>query len=74
MDISRKLKDIRLGRLQSQEEFARELGVSYATVNRWETGRTQPNIKDMKKIDAYCRREGIDFDIRECIGTPKKDD
>lgn len=26
----------------SQEGFARRLGVSFATVNRWENGRTAP--------------------------------
>lgn len=27
----------------SQERFAREIGVTFATVNRWERGRTRPN-------------------------------
>jgi predicted ATPase/DNA-binding NarL/FixJ family response regulator/transcriptional regulator with XRE-family HTH domain len=29
----------------SQEQFARQLGVSFATVNRWESGRTQPSAR-----------------------------
>jgi predicted ATPase/DNA-binding CsgD family transcriptional regulator/DNA-binding XRE family transcriptional regulator len=29
----------------SQEQLARRLGVSFATVNRWETGRSQPSAR-----------------------------
>jgi predicted ATPase/DNA-binding NarL/FixJ family response regulator/DNA-binding XRE family transcriptional regulator len=29
----------------SQEQLARQLGVSFATVNRWEPGRTQPSAR-----------------------------
>lgn len=37
----------------SQERFARELGVSFCTVNRWERGKTEPSpmaIKFLKKL------------------------
>ena len=27
----------------TQETFAHEIGVTFATVNRWENGRTTPN-------------------------------
>ncbi len=64
MELSKKIKEIRMFNFLSQEEFAQKLGVSYATVNRWETGKTIPNIKAMKKIDEYCRQEGINCDFR----------
>lgn len=64
MELSKKIKEIRMFNFLSQEEFAQKLGVSYATVNRWETGKTIPNIKAMKKLDEYCKQEGIDCDIR----------
>ncbi len=64
MELSKKIKEIRMFNFLSQEEFAQKLGVSYATVNRWETGKTAPNIKAMKKLDEYCKQEGIDCDIR----------
>ena len=35
------LRRLRADRGLSQEQLARLLGVSFATVNRWETGRTQ---------------------------------
>lgn len=71
MDLAKKIKEIRLHNFLSQEEFAKILGVSYATVNRWETGRTMPNIRAMKKIDEYCKKEQMNYDIREWVQTDK---
>lgn len=53
--------------LLTQEDFAKKLGVSYATINRWETGKAMPNLKTMKLIDEYCKNNNIDFDIRKEI-------
>lgn len=53
----------------TQEEFAKTLGVSFATVNRWETGKAKPTIKTMKLIDSYCKEHSLDFDINEEIGN-----
>lgn len=63
MNFSEKIKQIRQQRFLSQEAFAKELGVSFATVNRWESGKSKPTYKTMKSIDDYCRSNGIDFDI-----------
>ncbi len=59
--------DIKLIRQEcflSQEAFAKELGVSFATVNRWESGKTKPTYKTMKLIDDFCRSRKIEFDVR----------
>lgn len=71
MKIANKIKEIRLYKFLSQEEFATKLGVSCATVNRWEMGRTKPNIKALKKIDNYCKNENIDCDVRQFIANDK---
>ena len=63
MNFSERIKQLRQQRFLSQEAFAKELGVSFATVNRWESGKTKPTYKTMKLIDDYCRSNGIDFDI-----------
>ena len=63
MSFPNKIKSIRQTCLLGQEAFAKELGVSFATVNRWESGKTKPTYKTMKLIDGYCRRNNIDFDI-----------
>ena len=67
MSFSEDIKRIRRKEFMTQEDFAKELGVSFATVNRWETGKAKPNIKTMKLIDEYCNKNGIDFDISEEI-------
>ena len=67
MSFSEDIRKIRHRVLLTQEDFAKEIGVSYATINRWETGEAKPNIKTMKLIDAYCKKNQIDFDIREEI-------
>jgi transcriptional regulator with XRE-family HTH domain len=41
------------------------VGVSFATVNRWETGKAKPTIKAMKLIDEYCKKNDIDFKVGE---------
>lgn len=58
------IKSIRQKCFLSQETFAKELGVSFATVNRWESGKTKPTYKTMKLIDEFCKTHSIDFDIR----------
>ena len=67
MSFSEDIRKIRHRVLLTQEDFAKEIGVSYATINRWETGKAKPNIKTMKLIDAYCKKNQIHFDIREEI-------
>lgn len=67
MDFSEDIKKIRRMALLTQEDFVKKLGVSYATINRWETGKAMPNLKTMKLIDEYCKKNNIDFDIRKEI-------
>lgn len=59
------IKEIRQKCFLSQEAFAKELGVSFATVNRWESGKTTPTYKTMKLIDDFCKKYDLDFDIRK---------
>ncbi|MEC4686307.1 MAG: helix-turn-helix transcriptional regulator, partial [Nitrospirota bacterium] len=37
----------------SQEELAHELGVSFATINRWENGKTTPFKLARAQFDAF---------------------
>lgn len=67
MEFSELIKKIRLQGFLTQNEFAKIIGVSFATVNRWETGRTMPSIRVMKKIDGYCKEKGLDFDLPEYL-------
>jgi transcriptional regulator with XRE-family HTH domain len=50
------IKKIRLLLGLSQERLARELGVSFCTVNRWEKGRTTPSpmaVEKLKRFEAW---------------------
>ena len=44
----------------SQEALARELGVSFATVNRWEKGHSQPSVLTMFRFKEFCKKQNID--------------
>lgn len=67
MSFSEGIKRIRRKAFLTQNNFAKEIGVSFATVNRWETGKAKPNLKTMKLIDEFCKKNDIDFDINEEI-------
>lgn len=41
----------------TQEAFARILGVSYVTVNRWEKGKHRPSPVWVEKINALLERK-----------------
>ncbi len=65
MSFSDDIKTIRKKCFLSQEAFAKELGIAFSTVNRWENGKAKPNYKTMKLIDDFCKKQGIDFDVIE---------
>jgi DNA-binding XRE family transcriptional regulator len=50
------IKELRVQLDLSQEDFAREIGVSYATVNRWENGRFLPSKMALRMVELYCDR------------------
>ncbi len=50
------IKKVRVQLGLSQEDLAREVGVSYATVNRWENGRFLPSRMAIRQVEAYCDR------------------
>ena len=60
-----KIKEIRCSCFFSQEEFAKEIGVSAMTITRWETGKSIPNYSARRKINAFCQKYSIDFDINK---------
>lgn len=50
------VKEVRRQLSISQEDLARELGVSYATVNRWENGQAKPSRLARAQLDTFCDR------------------
>lgn len=62
MSPSEKIIKIRYELNISQESLARELGVSFATINRWEKGHTTPSIRYIYRIDQFCKAKNIDIE------------
>ena len=44
-----------------QEELVKELGVSFASVNRWERKRTRPSQMAIRSIDEFCKTHQINY-------------
>ena len=61
MRFSEDIREIRKKSLMSQEAFAQVLGVSFTTVNRWESGKTEPSYKALKTIQSFCEENNIEF-------------
>ena len=62
MDYQRLVKELRLKLILSQQEFADLLNVSFASINRWETGKHEPTTKIKRKIVELCKANGIDME------------
>ena len=71
--LSELLRVMRKKALLSQEDFAKALSVSVDTINRWENGKTMPNITAMKKIKAFCENNSIPFDEIETAWIAQKE-
>ena len=50
------VKEVRKQLGVSQEELAREVGVSFATINRWENGQVRPSRLARNHFQAFCDR------------------
>jgi DNA-binding transcriptional regulator YiaG len=48
------VKEVRQQLALSQEELAHALGVSFATVNRWENGKTIPSKLAQRQFEQFC--------------------
>lgn len=57
--LSSFLKELRERNGLSQEDLARILNVSYATVNRWEMGKNKPSRLALQNLDSYCKDKGL---------------
>jgi DNA-binding transcriptional regulator YiaG len=65
MEFSDKVRHVREKLHISQEDLARALNVSYATVNRWENIKTNPSRMAKAAFSSYCEKHGISFDESE---------
>lgn len=56
----------------SQEEMAHALRISFATINRWENGKTTPNKMAISVFCEYCEKRGLK--IREMLQEDNRRD
>ena len=64
MDYAKLIRTIRADLILTQAELADILGVSFATVNRWENGHHEPTIKQRRALRDFCRKKKIQIDER----------
>jgi type I restriction enzyme M protein len=68
--LARQLRTVRDSLNISQEELAARLGVSFATVNRWEGGKSTPQKAQAEKLEELLRQVangGEDFGHSEAL-------
>ena len=63
MNYPKMLKKYREKVLLTQTELAEKLGVSFASVNRWENGHNETTIKVKRMIKELCDKNGITIDF-----------
>ena len=61
MNFAEKVKLVRTELKLSQEDLARELGVSLATINRWENGSYNPSRLAKKAFEDFCEKRTINI-------------
>ena len=61
MSFAEKVKHVRIELNLSQEGLARELGVSFATINRWENGSYNPSRLATRAFEDFCEKRTINF-------------
>ncbi len=59
--FSEQVKEVRSALHLSQEELAHALGVSFATVNRWENGKTTPSKMALTLFKSFCNEKNLEI-------------
>ena len=67
MQLPEIIKEIRKRTGDSQKSLAAALNVSFATINRWETGRCEPSPIAMDGVRAYCHRAGEEYILEDLL-------
>ena len=65
-NISKKIKELRKDNKLTQKEFAKQFGVTYQAVSKWENGI---NIPDISILREMCKKYNLD--INEFLNIKK---
>ena len=61
MTFPDQVKFVRMVLQVSQTELAEQIGISYATVSRWERENRKPQLAMLGKFYSFCMRNGIEL-------------
>ena len=61
MDLQEYMRKVRRGMEMSQQELAKELNVSFSSVNRWEKKQVSPSRLARKSFLDFCKNRGIEI-------------
>jgi putative transcriptional regulator len=62
VDYAKTVKALKDEFLVSQSELVDLLGISYASVNRWENEHRAPTIRTKRKIRSLCQKHNIEVE------------
>lgn len=65
IDYPKTILNLRLKLNISQEELARILGVSFSSVNRWETGKCEPTKLAKVKLEHLFAEYEVMIEVKE---------
>lgn len=54
------IKKIRTTAMLTQMDFAKEIGVSYVTIAKWEKNKAEPSLRHKRKIIEFAIDNGIE--------------
>ena len=62
MEFKEKVYTARMKLGLTQEAMAKELGIAFVTINRWENGVSNPNKLKEYKFNEFCKTNHIEFE------------
>lgn len=62
-EIGNLVRELRCTMQLSQERFADELGMTFATINRWENGHATPSPLALRQIDTLLNQLGAQGEV-----------
>ena len=55
------VKTVRIFLQMTQTQLAEQIGISYATISRWERENRTPHLAMVGKFYSFCMRNGIEI-------------
>ncbi len=65
LNFPEQIKTVRVLLQLTQTELAEQIGISYATVSRWERENRTPHLAMVGKFYSFCMRNGIEIKTKE---------